>query len=266
MGVMQRHPRRGSVTGFLTCSEHVRSANLGHATMILDCCTGQVNVLLGSTHQLWLALAHTCDVQAAAYTAGVHPERANELVQRLRTDGLLEVTVTSRQWPVTRVAVTAASWGTQEVPAALPSSRPLPPGHLALVAAALVAVLLVRHVGRRRRSFARMITLLRAATRWPGRCAARQAVDEALHCVRQMAYVLPWRIACLEESVAAMLVLAVIGQSVVWCHGVATDPIRLHAWLTVNGVPVAEPASTVRYTPLLQIPDAGWASGRKETG
>jgi Transglutaminase-like superfamily len=81
-----------------------------------------------------------------------------------------------------------------------------------------------------------------------------------------MAYLLPWRIACLEESVTAMLVLAVIGQSAVWCHGVATDPIRLHAWLTVNGAPVAEPASTGRYTPLLQIPDARWAIGGKETG
>ncbi|MGH3929201.1 MAG: lasso peptide biosynthesis B2 protein, partial [Pseudonocardiaceae bacterium] len=77
----------------------------------------------------------------------------------------------------------------------------------------------------------------------------------ALHCVRQMAYVLPCRIACLEESIAAMLMLVLTGHSALWCHGVATDPIRLHAWITVDGVPVAEPASTARYTPLFQISD-----------
>lgn len=266
MGAMQRHPWRGSVTGFLSCPGHVRSANLGQATVILDCCTGRVNVLLGSAHRLWLALARTCHLQRAAGTAGVNPERANEFVQRLHADGLLETALTPRRWTVARIAVTTSSWGTQEVPAGLPPSRPLPRGHLVLAAAALVVVLLVRRVGRRRRSFARMIVLLRAVTRLPGRCVPRQAVEQVLHCVRRMAYVLPWRIACLEESVAAMLVLAVIGQSAVWCHGVATDPVRLHAWLTVNGVPVAEPASTARYTPLLQIPDTSWTSSRKETG
>jgi hypothetical protein len=94
MGAMQRHPWRGSVTGFLSCPGHVRSANLGQATVILDCCTGRVNVLLGSAHRLWLALARTCHLQTAAGTAGVNPERANEFeaagfkqVGRLRRAG-----------------------------------------------------------------------------------------------------------------------------------------------------------------------------------
>ncbi|MGH8918090.1 MAG: lasso peptide biosynthesis protein [Actinomycetes bacterium] len=52
----------------------------------------------------------------------------------------------------------------------------------------------------------------------------------------------------------------------VWCHGVATDPIRLHAWITVDGVPVAEPASIARCTPLFLIPDAGQTGDRTETG
>ncbi|MGH3601575.1 MAG: hypothetical protein ACRDQH_15090 [Pseudonocardiaceae bacterium] len=30
--------------------------------------------------------------------------------------------------------------------------------------------------------------------------------------------------------------------------------MRLHAWIALDGQPVAEPASTTRYTPLLQIP------------
>ncbi|MER7150326.1 lasso peptide biosynthesis B2 protein [Streptomyces lydicus] len=39
-----------------------------------------------------------------------------------------------------------------------------------------------------------------------------------------------------------------------WCHGVAPDPIRLHAWVqTDNGAPVAEPPSTLAYTAALTI-------------
>jgi hypothetical protein len=72
--------------------------------------------------------------------------------------------------------------------------------------------------------------------------------------VRNVASVLPFRVACLEETAAAMLVLALTGRRAGWCHGVAADPIRLHAWITLDGQPVAEPASTARYIPLLQIP------------
>jgi hypothetical protein len=63
-----------------------------------------------------------------------------------------------------------------------------------------------------------------------------------------------------------MLVLAATRQSAVWCHGVAADPLRLHAWLAVDGVPIAEPISTARYTPLLHVPEPGRIGDRKETG
>lgn len=62
------------------------------------------------------------------------------------------------------------------------------------------------------------------------------------------------RVACLEESVAAALALTLLGRRVRWCHGVITDPIRLHAWIEVEGRPVAEPDSTQRCTALLTIP------------
>ncbi len=64
----------------------------------------------------------------------------------------------------------------------------------------------------------------------------------------------PVRVACLEESVAATLVLAAFGRGVRWCHGVIADPIRLHAWIEAEGHPVAEPDSTRRCTALLTIP------------
>ncbi|MDT3395843.1 lasso peptide biosynthesis B2 protein [Streptomyces sp. B1866] len=78
---------------------------------------------------------------------------------------------------------------------------------------------------------------------------ARQAV----HAVRQAAVLVPGRVACLEESAAAVVTLAASRERVTWCHGVAGDPIRLHAWVQVGGQPVAEPESITRYTPLRTI-------------
>ncbi|MFI1888350.1 lasso peptide biosynthesis B2 protein [Streptomyces jumonjinensis] len=64
----------------------------------------------------------------------------------------------------------------------------------------------------------------------------------------------PARTACLEESAAAVLLLASRRLSVTWCHGVAPDPVRLHAWLrTQDEILVAEPPSTLAYTPALTI-------------
>ncbi|MFF6867322.1 lasso peptide biosynthesis B2 protein [Streptomyces sp. NPDC007910] len=53
-----------------------------------------------------------------------------------------------------------------------------------------------------------------------------------------------------------MLLLAMRHLSVTWCHGVAPDPVRLHAWVqTVDGARVAEPESTLSCTPVLVIGD-----------
>jgi hypothetical protein len=123
-----------------------------------------------------------------------------------------------------------------------------------LAGVALIGVLAVRDLGCRDRSFAQIASLLTAVAALPQRAADLSMVGDVLHCVRTFASVLPFRVACLEETAAAMLVLALQGRRAGWCHGVAADPIRLHAWIAPDGQPVAEPASTARYTPLLQIP------------
>jgi hypothetical protein len=75
--------------------------------------------------------------------------------------------------------------------------------------------------------------------------------EKAVHAVRALGLFSPVRVACLEESVAAVLSLALRGHGVRWRHGVIADPIRLHAWIEVEGRPVAEPDSTRRCTALL---------------
>ncbi|MCL6286731.1 lasso peptide biosynthesis B2 protein [Streptomyces sp. 43Y-GA-1] len=56
------------------------------------------------------------------------------------------------------------------------------------------------------------------------------------------------------SDVAATPLLAAPRLSVAWCHGITADPVRLHAWVqTVDGASVAEPPSTLAYTPALTI-------------
>ncbi|MFI5530614.1 lasso peptide biosynthesis B2 protein [Kitasatospora sp. NPDC051853] len=76
----------------------------------------------------------------------------------------------------------------------------------------------------------------------------------AVLAVRSAGWCSPARTACLEVSAATVLLLAARRLSVTWCHGIAADPVRLHAWVqTEDGVPVAEPPSTLAYTPVLTI-------------
>jgi hypothetical protein len=56
------------------------------------------------------------------------------------------------------------------------------------------------------------------------------------------------------QSISAAVPLALSGCRVGWRHGIASDPVRMHAWIEVDGQPVGEPPSTSRYTPLIRLP------------
>ncbi len=146
-----------------------------------------------------------------------------------------------------------ACWGTGEVPARLALTAS-PPGWRLRALGSLALTLLAREAGPRRRRFARMATLAGAATVRRRPADAVQA-EASLRAVRRVAGVVPARVACLEESVAALVALALAGFGAQWRHGVATDPVRLHAWIEVDGNPVDEPASTRSYTPVLRFPE-----------
>ncbi len=242
------------VTGYVSCPVHVRSANLGMLTALIDLRTGRVETLLGWAHQVWSVLARAGDSTIATTAIdGASADHVIELVRQLQADRLLDASPDPRPWVVPEAPTTMPSWGTHEVPAGILCSGRTPVGTTVLASVALSSVLVARHVGRRSRSFSRIAALLTAATRWPRRQAEPASVEHALDCVRNVASVLPFRVACLEETAAAMLVLTLVGRRAGWCHGIAADPIRLHAWITLDGYPVAESASTSRYVPLLHI-------------
>jgi hypothetical protein len=242
------------MTRFVACSAHVRSADLGTAVVLVHLRTGRVDTLLGWASRTWRDLARTGDSATAAAATSVPADQVAALVDQLISDGVLTTAERPCPWPVPVAPTTAPSWGTAEVPAAISPPRATRVAAAALSGIALIGVLAVRELGRRDRSFARITRLLTAVASRPHRPATSSMVAEALHCVRTIASVLPFRVACLEETAAAMLVLALRGRRAGWCHGVAADPIRLHAWIALDDQPAAEPVSTARYTPLLQIP------------
>jgi hypothetical protein len=138
-----------------------------------------------------------------------------------------------------------------------------PPGVTSAVLS-LSIVLAVKHLGRRERRMRRLTTLMDWSLRLPTAPASNDEAEHQVRRIRRLARGLPSRVACLEESVAATVSLALLGKSVTWCHGVAPDPFTFHAWVCTDiaddgtsgvGVPIAEPESTKRYTILRTIPE-----------
>lgn len=161
---------------------------------------------------------------------------------------LSAVRQTNAPEPVT-VTSPGASWGTHETAARL-EARDAPPWAWRVAALACVALTLaVRQTGRSERRFGRLVRLAKVGDALPpaGTAHARTAVSS----VRWAARAIPARVACLEESTAASLLLAAGGRGKAWRHGVAADPIRLHAWISdEHGRPVEEPGHTDDYTPI----------------
>jgi hypothetical protein len=247
---------------YFTAPPHVAGCDLGPAIVLVNYQTGGVHTLIGASGQWWAELAATGDTSAVTM---LDPSAASMLLDQLRAAGLLTVTARPHRWPPPS---SSPPWqlvfGTQEAPAAhKPAARA--PGCLVIVAGlALGVTMAVRHLGPARKGMWRLQKLLG----WAGRCTARPAssveAQQAVQAVRRAGLLFPGRAACLEESIAAALTLAALRLGVTWCHGVAADPIRLHAWIeSTDAGPIAEPPSTQHYTILRTIPDHTQGGGRE---
>ncbi|MCK8676732.1 lasso peptide biosynthesis B2 protein [Streptomyces lichenis] len=118
-------------------------------------------------------------------------------------------------------------------------------------------------VGRRRNRFARLVRLACSGRGLPPATASQARY--AVRAVRWAAQLQPMRWACLEDFTAAALVLAVARRRAEWRHGVALDPVRLHAWIAdADGAPVEEPADTALYHPTCTPDGPGPARATRE--
>lgn len=127
--------------------------------------------------------------------------------------------------------------------------RPSPAATLLGAAAALVVGLALRVLPFARVTF---------GARWLVSRARHSATDrEVLRVLRAIdsgARFVPFRVACLERSLAAVLVLGLRRRAVTWCQGVRTPPFASHAWLDDKaGEPIGEPTTTTTYRRLLVI-------------
>lgn len=233
---------------FLTAAPHLRAVSFPAVTVVVDTHAGTVRALSGQTAWAWVALSSTGDSSAPVH--GMPPAVLKAVSRRLTQHGFLVRSDRPRPWKIQQGCEPEPSWGTHVSPAALAAVQPAPWAWYPLAAWALLTTLALRQLGPRRRQFTRLQAAAFRRTR--GRPADMPTAVAALRAVRRLSRWIPARAACLEESVAAVLALRVTGRSVTWRHGVATDPIRLHAWLEVDSRPVDEAPDIVSYTPILQ--------------
>ncbi|WP_031518835.1 lasso peptide biosynthesis B2 protein [Streptomyces sp. NRRL F-5123] len=230
----------------LSLPGHVRAADFGHVLVLVDYRTGQVQGLLPA------AAARFRD----AARAGTARPLAGPLAEGMLAAGLLApaLPATTAEWPVTRAAVVAASWGSAEHPAGVVRPAPAPVRSMLAAAGALAAVAVVKAAGEPGTAMLRVVRAVGRAVSTCRRPATPEEAEAAVRTVRAAGWFSPGRTACLEESASVALLLAGRSLSVTWCHGIAADPVRLHAWVqTEDGAPVAEPPSTLAYTPVLTL-------------
>ncbi|MEV5581826.1 lasso peptide biosynthesis B2 protein [Streptomyces parvus] len=230
------------VPPFAQAPRHVRAVAYPHLLVLIDYRTGQVQCLLPKAAAHWQEAARSGRLTAMPQPLAAH---------LIRT-GALSPAREPTPWDAPLPAPSpAASWGGAEHPAGL--TRVTGP-FSATAAVALAATWSITRVGRRKRAMNQLIRALQASSSATCRPASPAEASDAVLAVRRTAWHAPVRTACLEESAAATFLLATRRLSVVWCHGIAADPVRLHAWVqTVDGGPVAEPPSTRAYTPALTI-------------
>jgi hypothetical protein len=219
----------------LQIADHVRHQSQDHGgVIILDTAAG-----------LWIALNPTAGdfwrswdsgvgfekgvAQVAARYPDVSPESiradAEHLVQDLFYRGLITA--------IPHIVPSGAAAAMAEPEAAVTGPGP---GWLRVAAAMLFLVaanVLVRC------SFRTSLALVRASRRnWCRRAPTPQQAAIAVTAVSRAARCYPGRAACLEQSLAAVLLSAAHRRRLDWCLGSAPGPYRFHAWVELAGQPV----------------------------
>jgi Transglutaminase-like superfamily len=220
----------------------LRTVKTPVVALIVDYRDGEVTLLADDVMRAWYACVEPHHASASLRPVDPHHEYFAEQGWLVSPGAHLD----SAPAPIP-LAEPVPSWGTQEAVAEL-----LPPGdfprHWGLLGfTSVLVVLLARELGPANRQFARLRWLTRLGRSLP--LATDDQAMYAVRAVRHAARLLPARVACLEESVAVTMVLAAMGKRSSWRHGVAVDPVRLHAWIADrSGEPVEEPADTAQYT------------------
>jgi hypothetical protein len=225
----------------LQIAGHVRHHEEDHGgVIVLDTVAGRwlaLNPTAGEFWRCWDGGAGFDDTVASV--AAAHPDvprdsvraDAERLLGELFSLGLIEVVPTATPVP--------AGVGMAEAPPKPIGPRSEWPRICAAFIFLVAAAVLVRC------SFRFSYLLVRTSRRkWCRRAAtlpqARTSVAAVSHAARHY----PGRAACLEQSLAAVLMTAVARRRLDWCLGSAHDPYRFHAWVEVAGQAVSAPGES----------------------
>ncbi|WP_419503874.1 lasso peptide biosynthesis B2 protein [Lentzea aerocolonigenes] len=89
---------------------------------------------------------------------------------------------------------------------------------------------------------------------WAKRPAAVNEAERVLRWIDSGSRLIPFRVACLERSLVALLLLSLRRRGVIWRMGVRTPPFASHAWICdLDGQPIGEADSTADYRTMLEI-------------
>ena len=206
--------------------------------VMIDSAAGTWFALNSTAGELWRHWAADGDFErAAASVAARHGEVPSETIRHdaecLLAELLDEGLISMRARNPAGMAMVASRPSAASTPRGWPT-------RLALFLSAHLCVFLA--VVLTRVSFRWACALVRCTRRsWcnrePGSVRAAQFVDA----VSRAADHYPGRAACLERSLASVLLAALVRSRLDWCLGSIPDPYRFHAWVESNGRAVDDP-------------------------
>jgi hypothetical protein len=226
----------------LQSAKHVRYRSDDHGGVVmLDTVSGEWLALNPSAGLLWRcwdvggSFDEGVSVIAARYPATGHDAvraDAERLLRELVDRGLMTAAP-----PASPAAVTMADPGVNR-------DHQIRAGHLAVAYLCLVAASAVLRL-----PFRAPLALVRWSHRHPRRKPPDLgSAGRMVAAVSRASGYYPGRAACLEQSLAAVLLAALRRHQLTWCLGVATGPYRFHAWVEADGQPVLGPAQPTEPT------------------
>ncbi len=250
----------------LRVADHVRYQSQDHGgVVILDIADGKWLALNATAGDFWRAWDAGDGFEEGLRAAEARNPNVSRGVlradaERLRSDlvhrGLLKPANGKSAFTRARgpkpVTATASSGG-GAVMAVSADAGPQPErrgGRTGLALCALVTAGLIVHCASFRIQFA----LVQMTRRW---CRETIAPEKAAALVAAVDWAVsryPGRAACLERSLAAVLLAAAAGRRLDWCVGAVPDPYRFHAWVEAGDHPVPtrdDPPPSLGYVRLL---------------
>jgi hypothetical protein len=218
----------------LHVADHVQHKSQEHGgVVILDTAAGE-----------WITLNETAGYLWRRWESGAEfEEGVNDVAARYPDVPRAEILADARQLLAELIGRKIIDVAVSPTAAAMASPAAAPvgqrPGRARILAAMLalcVADLLARC------SFRGSLTVVRLTRRgWCRRAPTADRASRTVAAVNAAAQWYPGRAACLEQSLAAVLLAAAVRCRLDWCLGSVPDPHRFHAWVAVEGKPVLAP-------------------------